>query len=192
MNFKALTLALAATFASLAMSAAQAQSLSITPTPLDVKVGQTFSLDVQAADFSNAILGGGFELAFDAKVLHLDSVVIPTTWEFARSGGTIDNNAGTVTDAFFATFSAPKAGAFLTGTLNFTAVGVGSSAVTLSANALQPFTEDVTLNSVNPAFKSGLVNVAAVPEPSSVALALAGLGMAGWIGSRRQNKLTGA
>jgi hypothetical protein len=38
------------------------------------------------------------------------------------------------------------------------------------------------------AFKSGLVNVAAVPEPSSVALALAGVGLVGWSARRRQQR----
>lgn len=184
MNFKAMTLSLAA---ALAVGAAQAQSLSVSPSPKDVLIGEAFSLEVQASGFANPIIGGGFELNFDPTILQLNTVTIPANWEFARSGGTIDNVAGTVKDAFFATFSAPKAGAFLTGTLNFTAVGLGSSAVTLSANAGQPFIEDGTLDAVSPIFKAGLVNVAAVPEPSTMALVLAGTGLMAVMGRRRKN-----
>lgn len=107
MNFKSLTLALAAT---LALGTAQAQSLSLSPDAKTVDLGTSFSLDVLASDFANSILGGGFELSFDPSVLRLDSVVIPASWEFARSGGLIDNASGTLSDAYFATFSAPKAG----------------------------------------------------------------------------------
>lgn len=185
MNFKALTLALAAT---LALNVAQAQSLSISPTPTNVRVGDVFSLDVNASNFANPISGGGFELSFDASVLRLDSVVIPTSWEFARNGGLIDNASGTLSDAYFATFLAPKAGAFAVGTLNFSAIGVGSSSITLSANALQPFVEDVTSDLPVVAFTPGLVNVAAVPEPSSVAMVLAGIGLVGWSARRRQQQ----
>lgn len=175
MNFKSLTLALAA---ALAFNAAQAQSLSVTPTPKEAALGSTFSLDVLATDFANPILGGGFDLTFDPSVLRLDSVVIPASWEFARNGGLIDNTTGTVSNAFFATFSAPKAGDFLTATLNFTAIGTGQSLVTLLPNVDQPFVEDVTVALVNPALKAGLVNVPSVPEPSSLALLLAGAGLA--------------
>lgn len=179
----ALTTALAAAL-QLAPAFSQAQSLSLLPTPQTVQIGDDFTLDLQAKDFANAILGGGFELVFDPGKLRLDSVVIPASWEFARNGGLIDNASGTLSDAFFATFSAPKSGDFLTATLTFTAIGLGSSVVTPSANASQPFVEDISNNVVTPSFHGATITV--VPEPGAAWLMLAGVGlMAGLYGRRK-------
>jgi hypothetical protein len=191
MNFKTLTLALAA---ALSFSAAQAQvatpapSLNLAPNTLDVHVGDSFSMDVMASNFANPMTGGGFGLSFNAAVLQLDSVSIPANWDFRRDGGLIDNASGTLAGAYFSTFVSPKAGSFQVGTLNFKAIGIGSASINLMANVDQPFTEDVTADTPVVAFKSGLVNVAAVPEPSSVALALAGVGLVGWSARRRQQR----
>ena len=188
MNFKSLTLAIAAT---LALGTAQAQSLSLSPDSKTVDLGTSFSLDVLASDFANPILGGGFELSFDPSVLRLDSVVIPASWEFARSGGLIDNASGTLSDAYFATFSAPKAGDFLTATLNFSAIGGGQSKVTLLPNALQPFVEDVTVAVIDPVYKSAQITVTAIPEARAVALLLAGAGVMVVVGSQRRRQSQG-
>lgn len=163
----------AALCVALACSAAQAQRVALDPIALTVAPGESFSLNLQAEDFANAILGGGFELTFDAGVLRLDSVSIPASWEFARSGGLIDNASGTLSNAYFATFSNPVAGDFKLATLNFTAIGVGQSQVTPLPNALQPFVEDVSVSVVTPTYDFATVTVA-VPEPGSVALLLGG------------------
>jgi len=153
-------------------SGAQAQSVYFDQAALTVAPGETFSLNLQANDFTEALLGGGFGLSFDPGVLRLDSVVIPAAWEFAKSGGLIDNASGTLSDAYFATLS-PQTGEIKLATLNFTAIGVGQSLVTPLPNNLQPFVEDGALEATFPSYQFATVTVA-VPEPSSLALLLGG------------------
>ncbi len=156
----------------LACASAQAQNVSFDVDALTVAPGETFSLTLQATDFTNAVLGGGFGLTFDPGVLRLDSVVIPANWEFAKNGGLIDNASGTLSDAYFAT-NAPVPGDVKLATLNFTAIGAGQSLVTPVPNTLQPFVEDGALEATLPAYQFATVTVA-VPEPGSLALVLGG------------------
>lgn len=156
----------------LACASVQAQNVSFDIDALTVAPGETFSLTLQATDFTNAVLGGGFGLSFDPSVLRLDSVAIPANWEFAKSGGLIDNASGTLSDAYFATNN-PLPGDVKLATLNFTAIGVGQSLVTPLANNLQPFVEDGALEATLPAYQFATVTVA-VPEPGAIALMLAG------------------
>lgn len=156
----------------LACTTAQAQSVAFDLDALTVAPGETFSLNLTASGFTGAVLGGGFGLSFDAGVLRLDSVVIPAGWEFARSGGLIDNASGTLSDAYFATNS-PVPGDVKLATLTFTALNVGESLVTPLTNTLQPFVEDGALEATLPAYKFATVTVA-VPEPGALALMLAG------------------
>lgn len=186
MNFKPLSLALAA---ALCAGTVHAQSLVITPSTQSVSLGDTFTLQVEGKGFATAVVGGGFGLSFDASVLKLNSVSIPAAWEFypptGPVTGTIDNVAGTLSDAAFTTFVAPKSGDFLAATLSFTAVGGGSSTVRLSASPTFVFS-DVDVNTLNPSYGSATINVSAVPEPSSLALVLAGAGGLGWVARRKQ------
>lgn len=156
----------------LACASTQAQTVSFDVSALTVAPGDTFSLNLQASGFTDAVLGGGFGLSFDPGVLRLDSVVIPANWEFAKNGGLIDNASGTLSDAYFAT-NAPVPGNVKLATLNFTAIGVGVSQVTPLPNILQPFVEDGALEATLPAYQFATVTVA-VPEPGTLALLLGG------------------
>lgn len=169
----------------LACLAAQAQTVSITPSLSNVNLGDTFSVDVAATGFPDKIFGGGYNLAFDPAILQLDAVTIPASWEFATSTGLLDPVAGTVSDVFFNTFVAPIKGDFLTATLKFTAVGSGTSAISLSESGAFPFGNEFG-NPVAVTYVNGSVNVAAVPEPSSLALLLAGVACMGLVSSRRK------
>ncbi len=154
--------------------AAQAQTVSVLPATTDVLKGSSFSLDVQATGFPDKIYGGGYNLDFDPTVLHLDSILIPANWEFATSTGVKSASGGTVSDIYFNTFVAPIGGDFLTAKLTFSAVGVGSTSVALSASNDFPF-GDINGNPVDVKFSPGTVNVTAVPEPGSLSLVLGGL-----------------
>jgi hypothetical protein len=162
----------AAAALALACASAQAQTVSFDIEALTVAPGETFSLNLKATDFAGPVLGGGFGLTFDPSVLRLDSVAIPANWEFAKSGGLIDNASGTLSDAYFAT-NAPVPGDVKLATLTFTALNVGQSLVTPLTNTLQPFVEDGALEATFPTYRFATVTVA-VPEPSSLALFLAG------------------
>jgi hypothetical protein len=184
MNFKHITLALATT---LAMGAAQAQSLVLTPSSKDVTQGDTFTLQVDGKGFATALVGGGFNLSFTTGLLELSAVSIAAGWETAPQSGQINNALGTLTDAAFTTFVTPKSGDFSAASLSFRAIGPGTATVKLTSSADFPFT-DVDVNPVNPSFGSATINITAVPEPSSIALALAGVGLARWSARRRQQR----
>lgn len=153
---------------------AQAQSIEVQSPAAPVDIGTTFTIDIVGKDFPNIIYGGGYDVSFDATVLRLDSVKVPAFWELGGGADPIDNVAGSVTGVNFNTL-AGKQGGFTTATLTFTAVAAGTSAITLSASPSWPFADDN--GEVAVAFKNG--TVAAVPEPASVAMVLAGLGLVG-------------
>jgi hypothetical protein len=182
MNFKHLTLALAAT---LSIGVAQAQSLVLTPSTKDVALHDTFSLQVEGKGFPTALVGGGFNVSFTSGLLELSPIAIAAGWEFAPQGGLIDNASGKLNDAAFTTFASPKSGDFLAATLSFKAIGPGTATVRLTPSVSFPFT-DVDVNAVNPSFGSATINISAVPEPSSLALVLAGMGGLGWVARRKQ------
>jgi hypothetical protein len=152
-----------------------------------VDPGETFSVMVRGDSFSENVVGGGFDLSFNPAVLRLDSVAINTAvWEFAPSGGTIDNTTGTVTTASFATFAAtPPSGGFLAATLTFSARAIGNSALTLAPSAVAVFASSAG-DPIAVTFGSGMVNVVAVPEPATWASMALGIGLLPlWLRRRR-------
>jgi hypothetical protein len=153
---------------------AQAQSIEVQSPLAPVDIGASFSIDIVGKDFPNIIYGGGYDLSFDASVLRLDSVKVPALWELGGGSDPIDNVAGSVTGVNFNTL-AGKQGGFVTATLTFTALAGGNAAITLNASPLWPFADDN--GEVAVSFKNG--TVAVVPEPTSVAMVLAGLGLVG-------------
>lgn len=170
----------------LACAAAPAQTVAIDPVHTDVHVGDSFSVQVQASGFPDRIYGGGYNLAFDPGILQLDGISIPANWEFTRSTGLLDPASGTVSDVYFNTFVAPIKGDFLTATLQFKAVGVGTSAITLSGSPSFPFGDEYG-NPVAVTYIHGSATVAAVPEPSSLVLALGGMACLGLMARRRRH-----
>ena len=165
--------------------AAQAQTVSVVANHTDVNLGDSFTVDLQATGFPDKVFGGGYNLAFDPSILKLDAISIPASWEFATSTGTLDPVAGTVTDINFNTFTSPVKGDFLTASLKFTAVGAGTSSIALSDSASFPFGNELG-NAVPVTYVNGSATVAAVPEPSSIAMVLGGLACVGWLKQRRK------
>jgi len=170
----------------LACMAVQAQTVSVIANHTDVAVGDSFSVDLQATGFPDKIFGGGYNVAFDPSILQLDDIVIPASWEFAVSKGTLNPAAGTVSDVFFNTFTAPIKGDFLTATLKFTAIGSGTSKVAVSESGSFPFGDEFG-NAVPVTYLGGTVTVAAVPEPSALAMMLSGIACLGWVARRSQS-----
>ncbi|MBI5333609.1 MAG: PEP-CTERM sorting domain-containing protein [Burkholderiales bacterium] len=174
----------AAACAALSPAAQAAPELVVTPSTQTVALGDTLSVDVQATGFADAVVGGGFDFSWDASVLSLQAVAFGPEWDpLASNTGLLDATAGTVTGLYFNTFTGSPSGSFLTATLTFKAVGLGTSAITLAANPLFPFA-NLAAEEVPFGVVGGTVQ--AVPEPATVSLLLAGAGVAGWMGRRQR------
>ena len=168
-------LAASLSLASVCVAATAAGNLVIDPLASSVNPGNAFSLKVLGTAFSDVVVGGGFNLSFNSSLLRLDSVQINVMlWEFAPSSGTINNVAGTLSDAYFNTFNNSPTGNFEAATLNFTAKAPGNAAVTLSSSASFPFASSAA-EVITVTFGSG--QVAVVPEPATVVTMLLGLGL---------------
>ena len=153
-------------------------TLTVSPATTDTTLGQLVSLDIDVADISD-LYAWQFDVDFDPSVL---SVVGISEGAFLASGGatffvpgTIDNSDGSV--GFNAdTLIGPLFGVDGSGTLatvEFDTIEAADSAVTLNNIILL----DSNFNNINFTSTNGSINVsvtAAVPEPNSVALILAG------------------
>jgi hypothetical protein len=173
-----LAAAAAATLSTLAPGVAQATgSLVFAPVASSVTQGDSFAVQVRGESFTDNVVGGGFSMSYDRAVLSLASVVVNTTvWDFSSSAGLIDNTTGNLTDVFFNTIAATlPTGNFAIATLNFLAVGEGTSALVLRASPTFPFANDLA-EVIEVSFGTGSVNVSAVPEPAAwMSMLLGGL-----------------
>ncbi len=157
-----------------------ATTMSLSPATTQVTDGSTFSLDVDIAGVSD-LYGFQFDVSFDPAVLAVNSV---SEGAFLAGGGstfflpgTTDNVGGSVAAIANTLIGAP-AGVNGAGTLvqiDFTAVGVGNSAVSLANLMLL----DSTGTTIGAATSGGSVQVSAAsagaPEPSAGWLLLTGL-----------------
>ncbi len=168
----------ACVLASAANFASASSDLVLAPSAGSVLVGDSFDISVQGRDFIDILIGGGFDLEFDANLLQLDQVTINVTrWEFAPQTGTTDNIGGRLSDISFATFS-PGAGAaadFDAAVLRFTAKAVGDAFLTLLPSNNFPFANEAA-DVVPVNFGRGTVAITAVPLPAGVVLMLSCLG----------------
>jgi len=160
-------------------SIAQAATVSFASTPVNVVTGQTFTLDLVGTDFNNGTLdGGGLNIGFDSSVITVTSVSVNTVdWEFFSTDGTIDNSGGSVNGITFNSFET-RTGNLLFATVEFLAVGEGSSALSLSEFNLNPFASGGSAYTGLAFDQLGSVNVSAVPVPAAAWLfgsALVGL-----------------
>jgi PEP-CTERM motif len=154
---------------------ASAGTLALTPAANPgMNIGDTLNLQVRGLGFAETIVGGGFNLGFDASMLRLDSVAIDPSWEFVPDGGTIDNVVGSLTDASFNTFVNPRNGNFNIATLAFTVIAAGSSGIAPGASAFFVWS-DPAGNVVSPDYSGA--RVTAVPEPATYGLMALGLGL---------------
>ncbi|VAW59291.1 hypothetical protein MNBD_GAMMA08-307 [hydrothermal vent metagenome] len=155
-----------------------AATVSLSPASLVVGINETFTLELTGSDFNSGTLdGGGVNINFDPTVINVTNVVINTdVWEFYSTAGVIDNLAGTVNDISFNSF-VTRTGNLNFATIEFTAVGSGVSALSLTENFFNPFATNGTPYLDLTFDQSISVSVQSVPVPAAVWLFISGLAL---------------
>lgn len=143
----------------------------------DVNINDIFTLDIVGSGFSSNVDGGGVNFAFNQNVLNVLSVNInETVWNFGSYGintGNINNSTGTVDGIMVNTF-ANVTGYFVIATIEFQAIGLGNSGLSLSELAINPWASGGSL--INPSYiDTSVAVVSAVPVPAAVWLFGSGL-----------------
>lgn len=153
---------------SVALAAGQVRQTTVVH---DLAPGASFEVLIGGAGFTDAVLGGGFGLSWDPAVLRLTAVSVDAVvWEFARGPGTVDNNAGKLSDAYFASNRAVlPTGDFAIAKMVFSAVGAGTTTIQSRESALFPWVNEVG-DVLEPTYGGLRVTVAAIPEPATWAL----------------------
>lgn len=157
--------------------------VSIQPIASTVETGSVFALTVNISSVSD-LFAFQFDLGFNPAILAAQSVtegaLLPSGGSTFFIPGTIDNTAGTITLTLDSLFG-PGPGVSGNGVLasvNFQALAIGASSVTLSNVVLL----DSTLSEIS--FTTQGASVDAVPEPSG--LLLIGSALLGLIAFRRK------
>jgi hypothetical protein len=172
---------------------ASAAMLTVSPQVASAPVGTSIAVDVLvsglAAGAAPSLGAFDVDVAYDAGVLALTGVDFGTGLDVAGLGslrGFVDSLAGTVNvfevsldDA--ATVDLLQSGSFRLFTLLFDASAAGTSALTLSINALG----DAAGAALAADITNSVVNVSAVPLPAAAWLLLSGFGGLGLVGRRR-------
>jgi hypothetical protein len=156
---------------------ALADTVDFNPNTSDVRVGDSFSVDI-VGDFTE-LAGGVIDLGFDSAILRVDSVDIdPLIWDFDPDGGgpAVGNVWPNI--AFDVFNNDPLTGTFTIATINLTALAEGSSSLVI-LGASEFFSETELLD---PTLIDGTVNV--VPVPAAVWLF--GSGLLGLVGVARR------
>lgn len=173
----------------LAVGTLPAALITVEPTPQTASVGDMPTFDINISDLGNfsapSISVYDFDVAFDSSVLAFNSVTFGTALDLFALGFNITGvtpGPGTV-NVFEISFDFPsdldtlQPGAFTLFSVNFDAIGVGTSSIDVAVNSLgdsigNPVIFDATSGSI------AVSSVASVPEPSTVSLLLAGLAFA--------------
>lgn len=168
-----------------------AASIGWGSSPAVIEVNDIFTVDIVGNGFTSNVDGGGVNFSYDSSVLNILAVSIDgSVWDFGGTGistGTIDNGAGSVDGIMMNTFG-NVTGNFVVATVQFQAMGIGTSGLDLSEFLLNPWASGGSL--LNPDFLGGSLTVSApsavVPVPA--AAWLFGSGLLGLIGMARRKK----
>jgi hypothetical protein len=184
---------LATTIASslLSLPALAINDVVIAPSNSVHSLGEVFSIDVLGQNFTTALDAGGLNLSFDSAILSLadssklpmgvtDNVQYKSPWTLTF-GPTPSSSS--LNDALFFADTAPS-GNFSIFTVWFEAVAPGTSALTLTESAINPFA------GAGGALATTLANaqVSVVPLPPTAWLWLSGLVLLGVERRIRANK----
>jgi|SRR5687767_2530537 len=181
-----------------ATSATAAAIISIAPSTANVEVGDIFTLEVTLTD-AVAVAAYQFSLSFDPAILSVSNFADGDFLAGSSEGpfflgSTVDNAAGTVTliAALLLTPEFGVSGNGVLATVQFTALGLGTSAVTpyFDATAVDGLF-DVNFQPIDTGLVPATVNVegpTTVPEPTSLLTLALGLGTA-LVRRRRHTRL---
>ncbi|MBI5788704.1 MAG: PEP-CTERM sorting domain-containing protein [Candidatus Schekmanbacteria bacterium] len=166
----------------LATAAEAAPTVTFDPMAATIDIGAIIDVSIKGLGFDTAIDGGGLNLKFNPSVLQVNNVVFNTTvWEFDTGYDKLDNSSGNLNDLYFLSWKSAS-GEFPIATVNMTAVGKGKSLLELNLSEYNPF---ASMGEIVPvSMDTASVNVndpnATVPEPATISLLLAGLGLVGY------------
>lgn len=158
----------------------------------NVNTNDIFTVNVVGNNFLSNVNGGGVNILWDPTILNVLSISInETVWDFGGFGistGTIDNQNGTVDGIMVNTLS-NVIGSFDIASIQFQAVGLGTSTLALTEYVLNPWASGGSR--INPDFVDASVSVetliTAVPVPAAVWLFGSGLiGLVGLVGLARR------
>lgn len=161
-----------------------ATSISVTPSALNVTVGQTFSVDVFISGVSD-LYAFQFDMGYDPSVLSAGTIsegaFLPqgglTLWDT----GSINHSGGVIDDTFGSLQSIVPGvgGSGILASINFTALATGSSNISLFDIILldsQIFDIDVSgVSSANILVSAQTTPDPTIPEPATVVLLVIGL-----------------
>ena len=164
----------------LIFQAVEAATIQTDPLNSAANIGDTFTVDIVGIGFPET-QGGGFNLTYDASILNITNVSIDeiNTWTFVNDFGTIDNVNGNLSEVKVSEFPG-IAGNFIIASIEFMAVGFGTSTLGLTESTGNPWASDGS--TINPTLVNGSVQV--VPVPAAVWLF--GSGLLGLIGMARR------
>jgi hypothetical protein len=160
------------------MQTLEAATIQTDPSYTRVNIGDAFTIDIVGLDFPET-QGGGFTLIYDPNMLNVINVSIDEAqfWTFVNDNGVIDNESGVLSEVNVSEFPG-IIGDFTIATIEFLAVGYGTSRFRLTESTGNPWASNGT--EISPALMNdNLVQV--VPIPAAVWLF--GSGLLGLIGA---------
>jgi len=178
--------------AAAAASPTWAATLSFNPSSANVTVGNSFAVDVLISDLGVSEQLGAFDLQvnFNPALLSFASYNLGSQLGTLATGDALDFSLGNqgggtlhLGEVSLLWDLSSQAKSFSLGTLHFTASAAGNSSLSFSNVTLgdawgAPLAANLTTASVS--------SLAAVPEPETYAMFLAGLGLLGAIARRRR------
>lgn len=177
----------AATAAVFWNSAALSATITTDPQDSSVLQGESLIVELVGQDFTDATVGGGADLVFDPSVLQAVGVTFGhSAFDFAKTVQNIDNASGKIDSILVSSFLTDPSGNFNIATIEFMAVGIGSSILDLGPSTFSAPWLTATDVNIDPTFVDGSATVSAVPLPAAIWMMTIVLGLLGAAQKRKR------